>query len=120
MTDFEQKILSELADLKKAVEGLKSDFTLNQITYFENLPAAAVVGTDYVAYRFGCNEAAVVRGRFETDKIPRLRNKPVAFIKRNVDTIWQNLNKPISVVAAEYRHKSNKRGKNYETKTTIK
>jgi hypothetical protein len=109
MTEFEQKVLHELADLRKTVERLCSDFTINQITYFENLPAAAVVGTDYVSYRFGCSEDAVIRGRFETDKIPRLRNKPLAFIKRNVDAIWQNLNKPISEVAAEYRHKINKR-----------
>jgi len=106
MTDFERTVLTELTDLRKMVESLRSDFTLNQITYFENLPAAGVVGSDYVAYRFGCSEAAVIRGRFETDKIPRLRNKPVVFIKRNVDAVWHNLNKPISEVAAEYRHKS--------------
>ena len=44
MTEFEQKVLEELADLRKMVESLKSDFTIAQVTYFENLPAAAVVG----------------------------------------------------------------------------
>lgn len=94
MTDVEQKILSELAavlsefaDLRRLVEGLRSDYSLAQLTYFENLPPAAVVGTDYVAFRFGCSEAAVVRGRFEINRIPRLRDKPIAFIKRNVDGV---------------------------------
>jgi hypothetical protein len=104
MTEFEQKILNEIADLRKAFESLRSEFSIAQITYFENLPLSAVVGADYVAYRFGCNESAVIRGRFETDKIPRLRNKPIAFIKRNVDAVWQDLNKPSSEKAAKYRY----------------
>jgi hypothetical protein len=106
MTDFEQRVLDELADLRKTVESLKSEFTIAQITYFENLPVSAVVGVDYVAYRFGCSQDAVIRGRFETNTIPRLRNKPLAFIKRNVDAVWMNLNKSVSDVAAEYRHKA--------------
>ncbi len=118
MTEFEREILTELIDLRKAVESLKSDFTLSQITYFENLPPAAVVGTDYVAYRFGCSESAVVRGRFETNKIPRLRDKPIAFIKRDVDAIWQNLNKSVPEKAARYRHdtKTNMEKKNDKNK----
>ena len=90
MTEFESKILYELSTLRQAVESLKSEFTISQITYFENLQPGAVVGVDYVAYRFGCSQDAVIRGRFETDKIPRLRNKPLAFIKRNVDGVWMN------------------------------
>jgi hypothetical protein len=106
MTDFERRVLQELADLRKTVESLKSDYSISQITYFENLTPAAVVGTDYVAYRFGCNESAVIRGRFETDKIPRIRNKPIAFIKRNVDAVWEDLNKSIPEKAAKYRYNS--------------
>ena len=109
MTDFEQQVLSEIADLRKLVESLKSDYSLARITYFENLSPAAVVGTDYVAFRFGCSEAAVIRGRFETGRIPRLRDKPVAFIKRNVDAVWLNLNQPISEKAAKYRHDTKQR-----------
>ena len=108
MSEFEQIVLKELAELRSAVESLRSEFTISQITYFENLQPGAVVGVDYVSYRFGCSQEAVIRGRFETDKIPRLRSKPVAFIKRNVDTAWMNLNKSISEVATEYRHKINK------------
>ncbi len=109
MTNFEKTILERLDTLTKAVESLRSDFTISQITYFENLPPTAMVGVDYVAYRFGCSEAAVVRGRFDTNKIPRFRNKPIAFIKRNVDAIWHELNKPVSEIAAKYRHKANKK-----------
>jgi hypothetical protein len=108
VTETEKQILEELADIKRAVADLRSDFTISQITFFENLPPAAVVGTDYVSYRFGCSQDAVVRGRFETDRIPRFRKKPVAFIKRNVDAVWQELNKPISEIAAKYRHKAKK------------
>jgi len=104
MTKFERTVLSELADLRKMVESLKSEFTLSQITHFENLSPAAIVGTDYAAFRFGCSESAVVRGRFETNKIPRLREKPIAFIKRNVDSVWLNLNQPVSEKAVKYRH----------------
>ncbi len=115
MTNFERTVLSELADLRKMVESLKSDFTLSHITYFENLPPAAVVGIDYVAFRFGCSESAVIRGRFETNRIPRLRRKPVAFIKRNVDQIWLDLSQPISEKAAKCRHDTKtKMEKKYE------
>lgn len=87
MLEFEQRVLSELADLRQMVERLCSDFTVAQMTFFENLSPAAIVGTDYVAYRFNCSETAVVRGRFETNRIPRLREKPIAFVKRNVDAV---------------------------------
>ena len=109
MTDFEKTILERLDTLTKAVESLRSDFTISQITFFENLPPTAVVGADYVAYRFGISQSAVVRGRFDTNKIPRVRNKPIAFIKRNVDAVWHELNKPISEIAANYRHRANKK-----------
>ncbi|HMS41117.1 MAG TPA: hypothetical protein PKE69_12880 [Pyrinomonadaceae bacterium] len=106
---IETTILERLDTLTKAVESLRSDFTISQITFFENLPPTAVVGADYVAYRFGCSQSAVVRGRFETDRIPRFRNKPIAFVKRNVDAVWHELNKPVSEIAAKYRHKIGKK-----------
>ncbi len=118
MTDVEQMILSELADLKKLVERLNSNFSIAQITYYENLPPAAIVGVDYVAFRFSCSESAVVRGRFETSRIPRLREKPIAFIKRDVDVIWQNLNRSVPEKAAILRHKASntfRRNKNEYT-----
>lgn len=106
MTEFEVKVMSELKNLNAKIEALRSDFTLNQITYFENLRPDAVVGTDYVAYRFGCSESAVIRGRFETDKIPRFRNKPIAFIKRTVDAVFNEINESVEEKAARYRHKA--------------
>ena len=106
---FEQRVLKELADLRRIVEALRTDYSFAQITYFENLSPAAVVGVDYVAFRFGCSESAVVRGRFETDKIPKLRNKPLAFIKRNVDSVWLNLNQTTQEKATKYRHNANKK-----------
>lgn len=108
MTEFEQQILEKLSALESAVNSLRAEFTISQITYFESLQPSAIVSVDYVSYRFNCSQDAVIRGRFETNQIPRLRNKPIAFIKRNVDTVWLNLNKPISEVATEYRHKTKK------------
>lgn len=104
MTTFEQKILDELAALRSELAALRSDFTISQITFFENLPPSAVVGSDYVAYRFGIAENAVVRGRFETNRIRRVRNKPLAFIKREVDAVWHSLNQSADDLAARYRH----------------
>jgi len=118
MTDFEYKVLAELMLLRQMVEGLRTDYSIARIVYFENLPPAAVVGTDYVAFRFGCSESAVIRGRFETNQIPRLREKPVAFVKRDVDAIWLNLSKSVPDKAAKYRHdiKNNMEKKNEKNK----
>lgn len=104
--DFEKFVIAKLLELNQKVEALSRDFTISQITYFENLPPTAVVGIDYVAYRFGCSESAVIRGRFETGRIPRVRKKPIAFVKRNVDAVWQDLNRSVEEKAAKYRHKA--------------
>lgn len=101
-----QILMAEITDIKKLVESLKSEYSLNQVTYYENLPPTAIVGKDYVAYRFNCSQEAVVRGRFDTNQIPRLRNKPIAFVKRNVDAVWQNLHKSPAEKAAEIRRKA--------------
>jgi hypothetical protein len=115
MSEFEQ-ILAELAQLKCAFNELRSNFTISQTTYFENLPPDAVVGVDYVSYKFGCSQNAVVRGRFGTDKIPRFREKPIAYIKRNVDSVFGEFNKSVSEIAAEYRHKSKTGKRSKKTK----
>jgi hypothetical protein len=85
---------------------MRSEFSIAQATYFENLQPAAIVGVDYVAYRFNCSESAVIRGRFETNRIPKIRKSPIAFIRRDVDEIWRNLNSPVSEKAAKIRHKT--------------
>lgn len=103
------KLLGEIENLKQTVEAIRSDFTISQITYFENLPPMAVVGADYVSYRFMCSENAVVRGRFETYRIPRLRKKPLAFLKSDVDAIWMTLNRTITEKAAKLRQSKSKK-----------
>lgn len=106
MADFEQKILIELQALRAEIVALRENYSLLQVTYFENLSPSAPVGVDYAAFRFGCSEAAVIRGRFGTDKIPRLRNKPIAFQKKDVDAAFKNLTKSPSEKAAQYRHRA--------------
>lgn len=97
--------MAEIEVLKELIYTLKEQLNIPKVTYYENLSPNAVVGKDYVAYRFNCSEAAVVRGRFDTDQIPRTRNKPIAFIKREVDAVWQNLHKSPAEKAAEIRRK---------------
>lgn len=109
MTEFERQILDRLIALESAVNSLRSEFTISQITFFENLSPFAIVGADYVSYRFGCSQDAVIRGRFETDRIPKIRKKPIGFRKSDVDAVWQNLNVSTSDKAAELRHKANKK-----------
>lgn len=111
MTEFEAKILSELTELRTEVSALRSEFSISKLTYFESLNPSAIVGTDYVAYRFNCSESAVIRGRFETDKIPRIRQKPIAFRKRDVDAVWMNINRTAAEKAAGIRNRQNKVGK---------
>jgi hypothetical protein len=109
MTEFENALLERIDMLAAAVEALRSENALSRITYFENLAPGAVVGADYVAYKFSVSESAVIRGRFDTDRIRRFRQKPLAFIKREVDAVFMELTKPSSEVAAEYRHKINQK-----------
>jgi hypothetical protein len=108
VSEFERKILEELQSLRAEITALRSNYSILQSTYFENLAPDAVVGADYVAHRFGCSEAAVVRGRFDTDKIPRFRQKPLAFIKREVDAVFKALTRSPSERAAEIRYKAKK------------
>lgn len=118
MTEFEQKMLEKFEALERrtnelcqTVERLCANTSLAELTYYENLPPSAVVGTDYVCFRFNCSESAVVRGRFETDKIPRLREKPIAFVKREVDAVWHSLNQTVADKAAKIRHGRKNEGK---------
>lgn len=109
MTEFEAKMLEEIKSLRAEVSALRSDYSISRMTFFEQLDPSAVVGVDYASWRFNCSENAVIRGRFGTDKIPKLRNKPVAFLKRNVDEVWRNLNRSVAEKAAEIRHRQGSR-----------
>lgn len=106
MTDFEKKLLEEITSLRAEMAAMREEFSLSRITYFENLPPSAVVSTDYAAYRFGCSESAVLRGRFETYRIPRFRDKPIKFIKREVDRVFAELNRPTKEKASEIRYRA--------------
>lgn len=107
MADIQKEMLDEISALRGMLESVLSERTIGQVTFFENLPSSAVVGVDYVAYRFGVASTAVVRGRFGTDQIRRIRQKPIAFIKREVDAVFNQLHKPITETAAQYRYKVN-------------
>lgn len=101
MTEFEQTLLKRIESLEKEVKRLKS-VQPAQIEYFENLPLDAVVGKEYVAWRFGCSLRAVQRGEQGTGSIRRVSNKPLKFIKREVDAAFNRKNKPVKVLAAEF------------------
>lgn len=109
MSEFEEKVWKRLDDLEKTVERLKSEKSAADIANeFERLPSTATVGKDYVAYRFGCTEEAVVRGRAGTHllKNRRVSEKPLKFIKRDVDAAWREYTRPAKEKAAEERAKA--------------
>ena len=104
MNDFQKTVLKRLDDLEKTVEQLKSEnLQANKALEFERLPENATVGKDYVAYRFKCSEEAVVRGRAGTHCLrPKLVcEKPLKWIKRDVDAAWRERSKPKQEKAAE-------------------
>lgn len=60
---------------------------------FENLPSDAVVGKDYVAWKFGCSIRAILNGEAGTADIPRFSKCPLKFIKSKVDACFENRKK---------------------------
>lgn len=106
MTEFEEKILERLGFIEEELKRLTTD---NPAQAFNELSPDAVVGKEYVAQRFGITTRAVQRGESGTDKIRRISNKPMKFIKRDVDTVWAEKTKPAKQKAAEIREKTTKR-----------
>ena len=111
MTEFEETILERLKLLESEVKRLKSEkaaAAADVAARFEQLPENATVGKDYAAYRFGCSEEAVVRGRAGTHllRTKRVSDKPLKFIKRDVDAAWKQYTKPAAEKAAEERFNS--------------
>ena len=104
----EQEILQELKNIREELAAMREHYDIARITFYENIAPNAIVGVDYAAYRFGCSESAVVRGRFDTDKIPRFRQKPLKFKKSDVDATFKQLTRPTAERAAEFRHKAKK------------
>lgn len=98
--------MRRLDDLEKTVEKLKSEnSTANKAIEFERLPNTATVGKDYVAYRFGCSEEAVLRGRAGTGRLTakRVSDKPLKWIKRDVDAAFREFTKSTPEKAADER-----------------
>lgn len=78
---------------------------LEQLVILTRLPGEAIVGADYVASLFNCSTNAVVRGRFDTDKIPRVRERPVGFRKMDVHRVLREVTKPVAEKANGFRSK---------------
>jgi hypothetical protein len=120
-------ILARLESLEKELRELKSarkseTVSPDRIAYFESLPADAVVGKDYAAYRFGVSERAIKRGECGTACLnaKRLPGKLFKWIKRDVDAAFEKLTKPVVVAAAEFAARGTvvKRRKSIIRKTT--
>lgn len=104
MTEFEEIILAELAALRAEVAKLTTGSpAASRAAEFESLPASSTVGKDYVAWRFGCSERAVVRGEAGTGSIRRVGRKPLKFIKKDVDAAWRDYTKTAKEIAAEIK-----------------
>lgn len=97
--------MERLAHLEAEVERLKSAAPneAERALVFERLPDSATVGKDYVAYRFGCSERAVVRGEAGTHRLKRISQRPLKFIKREVDAAFREAMRPVAEKAAEAR-----------------
>jgi hypothetical protein len=111
--EFERTVLDRLDKLESEVERLKFGMPpeTERMRYFESLPDTATVGKDSAAYRFGCSEEAVLRGRYGTHTLrpKRVSQKPLKFIKRDVDAAWREYTKPVRQKAAEVIGKPVKR-----------
>ena len=83
------------------------------------LPGDQIVGAKYVAELFDCSEESVIRKRFGTDKIPRVREKPVGFRKADVHRVLREITKPAAEVAAEKLAKAKTRKRSIITKKTV-
>lgn len=91
------------SDTKNILERIEQ---LERLVAETRLPDEAIVGANYVALLFDCSAEAVVRGRFGTDRIPRIREKPVGFKKSEVHRVLREMKTPVSERAAEVRSKT--------------
>jgi hypothetical protein len=82
-------VTEQLQKMQKQIESLATEVRV--LKAFGHVPETRTVGADYVAHLFGISEQSVVRGRFDTDKLRRVRTKPVGFVKSEVDAIHREL-----------------------------
>lgn len=103
MTEIKE-ILARLEKVESELKRLKSEkaFSPDDIARFEKLPPTALVGKDYVAWRFKCTEYAVVRKQSGTKGLRRVSKKPLKFVKREVDEAFARMTKPAKVLAAKF------------------
>jgi hypothetical protein len=94
--------MSELDEIKSRLAQLEEEVVFLRAA--NGIPSGeAIVGAEYVALLIGCSDESVVRGRFGTDRLRRVREKPVGFVKREVDA-WHKQNiTPKAEKAAEAR-----------------
>lgn len=108
MTELEETILKRLDFLEREFARLKTGGA-NLGSEFEALPDSSVVGKDYVAFRFGITERAVLRGEAGTHRIRRVSKKPLKFVKSEVDAVWRQKTKAPKKKAADLRENASKR-----------
>jgi hypothetical protein len=89
---------------------------LKRLIVETRLPDEAIVDANYVAQLFGITPEAVIRKRFGTDKIRRVREKPVGFRKGDVHKVLKDLTRPAAEVAAEAIAKAKPRKRSIITK----
>lgn len=106
MSGVNRQILEELKNIRAELSAMRSTYNLARITYYEALPMDSVVDVDFIAYVFNISEEAARRGRFGTDAIPRFRDKPLQFLKRDVLAVFREQTKPSSERAAEIRFRA--------------
>lgn len=94
--------MSEIAELKSQVAQLVEEVAFLRAALA--IPSnEAIVGAEYVARLIDCPVESVVRGRFGTNALRRVREKPVGFVKKEVDA-WHRKNiTPMPEKAAEIR-----------------
>ena len=84
------------------IEQLKQDLAdLRRLVIETRLPDDQIVGAEYVAALFDCSVDAVIRKRFGTAKIRRVRLSPVGFRKADVHTVLKDLTRPARDIAAQ-------------------
>lgn len=89
---------------------------LKRLIVETRLPEDSIVGAAYVAELFGCSEESVIRKRFGTDRIRRVREKPVGFRKGDVHKVLKELTRTPEETAAAARSKAKPRRRSILTK----
>lgn len=85
MTEFEEKLLDEIEQLKARINRLESG---SNVDYFESLPGDAIVGYDYFSYKTGISVRAIRQREQGTAAVKLVSNNPKKWRKSDIDS-WQ-------------------------------